>query len=338
MSSAADYDDDDAAYENDSEEEEEYEEDEEEEEGEYDQQYSQQYNQQQSTQHSSHEQAHQPPPTSDLEDEEEMEQLTDALELNKQLKTIMASGLDPATMQQELQALMAKMSVGADPSSSAAAPNSGALKNSSSHYNQQQQQYHQQQQEQEQQEQQQQQRSNGVGGMQPRKQQAPPRLSSKDGHMRAPPKNTSSGKTFSQQESVEQARDNQRLLRNMIRIQTKAKDATIGGYNTSIGKGSAVTNLKSSNGINRAKKVNKQAAENRAFLSRLQNVKGTLDTKKMKKDADRNASISAMRRTVGGGGGAGTRGSNNVFGGAADKMRVARFKAPPSVSQPVWES
>ena len=58
----------------------------------------------------------------------------------------------------------------------------------------------------------------------------------------------------------------------------------------------------------------------------------------MRKDADRNEKISAMRRNVGGGGGAGMRGgSQNVYGKNADSMRMSKFRAPPSLKQPDWE-
>jgi len=86
---------------------------------------------------------------------------------------------------------------------------------------------------------------------------------------RAPLKNSNAGKTFSSQQTMSMAKDNQRLLKNMIKIQT-TKESTIGGYSTRVSKGSAIVGLKSSNAINRNRKVKKQADENRKFLTRLQ--------------------------------------------------------------------
>jgi len=68
-----------------------------------------------------------------------------------------------------------------------------------------------------------------------------------------------------------------------------------------------------------------------------------MNSKKMREDADRNARISQLRRTVGGGGGGGgggrkAPGSNNVFGRAADKARINRFRQKPTLEQPAWET
>ena len=65
-----------------------------------------------------------------------------------------------------------------------------------------------------------------------------------------------------------------------------------------------------------------------------------MTSKKMREDADRNARISQLRRTVGGGGGGGRKapGSNNVFGRADDKARINRFRQKPTLEQPAWET
>lgn len=55
---------------------------------------------------------HAPPATHDLEDaEEDVGALADALELNKRLKDIMSSGMEPGAMQEELNRLMGAMAM-----------------------------------------------------------------------------------------------------------------------------------------------------------------------------------------------------------------------------------
>jgi len=134
----------------------------------------------------------------------------------------------------------------------------------------------------------------------------------------------------------------------MIAIQTqgggtsRAGSSSIGGYQASNSR-TAITNFKSSNSINRKKKQQKVAGENQKFLQRLQNVKSTMNTKKMRQDADRNAQISRMRSQVHV---APKRraerrnepGSNNVFGNSANRARMSKFREPPSIKQPAWES
>ena len=55
---------------------------------------------------------HAPPATHDLEDaEEDVGALADALELNKRLKDIMSSGMEPGKMQEELNRLVGQMAM-----------------------------------------------------------------------------------------------------------------------------------------------------------------------------------------------------------------------------------
>ena len=265
-----------------------------------------------------------PPATQDLEvdAEEDVGALADALELNKKLKEIMSSGMEPGAMQAELNQLMSSMSVaGGDVGGGASPPD--------------------------QHQQQQQHRppplSNATNkdlqrvGQAQRKQQQRNRVGNPSvvgaSDVRRPPKGVNAGKTFSDHEAMVMAKNNQRLLNKMIKIQTSKGD-TIGGYSTAVVRGSAVTNLTSSHGLNRKKRGKKISSDNQKFLARLQNVKSTMNTKKMRADADRNARISALRRQVP----SKQPGSNNVFGRAADRARMNRFKAPPTIKQPAWET
>ena len=100
------------------------------------------------------------------------------------------------------------------------------------------------------------------------------------------------------------AKNNALLLKKMIKIQTsKSQHGSIGGYPTGNSRGSAPSTglARSSHQINRQKAGRKISNDNAKFLQRLQNVKSTMNSSKMKKDAERNAKIAQMRRTVGGG-------------------------------------
>ena len=273
------------------------------------------------------------------EDEEEVEALGDALELNKKLKMIMSSNLDPVSMQQQLTALMGQMEGGGG--------GGGGNPNQ-----QQQQRNHpkQQQQQQQQQKQQQQQQRHHPHPQQQQQQQHPQRKPlggmSHNSNMKQAMKSANSGKTFSSREAMAQQKNNQMLLKKMIKIQTtpSSNNNSIGGYQGTSSNHAHLTNFKSSNTINRQKKMSKIAGDNQKFLSRLQNVKSTMNTKKMRADADRNAQISKMRSQVHvqkkrsvEGGRRPAPGANNMFGNAANQARMSRFKAPPSMKQPDWE-
>ena len=76
------------------------------------------------------------------------------------------------------------------------------------------------------------------------------------------------GKTFSDQEAMLMAKNNQRLLSKMIKIQTSKAD-TIGGYSTTVTRGSAVTNHSSSYGLNRKKRGKKVRSVARSEKTRV---------------------------------------------------------------------
>ncbi|GMH84735.1 hypothetical protein TL16_g10011 [Triparma laevis f. inornata] len=259
-----------------------------------------------------------PPQTKDLEvdAEEDVGALADALTLNTKLKEIMSSGLDPVTMQEELNKLMAgmqQMEVSPqEQSRQKAVHNPPPLANITQSSMNQQRGYGQQQ----------------SGNKVAKKMAAPADKT------RRPQKGVNAGKTFSEHEAMQQAKNNQRLLSKMIKIQTSKSD-TIGGYSTSVTRGSAVTNLTSSHGLNRKKMGKKISNDNQKFLQRLQNVKSTMNTKKMREDADRQARIGALRRQV-----VNTKksGSNNVWGKSADRARQNKFRAKPTLTLPAWES
>ncbi len=241
-----------------------------------------------------------PPQTNELlEDDEDVEKLSDALSLNKRLKEIMSSGLDPVSMQNELARLMGGMGdMNMNPSADGGGGASKPLRQSTN--------------------------TNMNGGMRR------PVKSKQIDQIRRPPKGANAGQTFTHQERVSMQKNNERLLNRMISIQTK-RSGSIGGYQ-SHGKGSAVA-IRSSTEINRKKKGAKISQDNQKFLQRLQNVKSTMNSKQMRSDADRQARVAALRRQVGG-----QAGSNNVYGKSADRKRMQKFKEKPTLTQPAWES
>ena len=270
------------------------------------------------------------PPTSDLEgDDEDVEALADALELNKKLKSIVSSGLDPETMQAELTKLMGSMSL-----------------------------QQQRQQTQHEEAERERERERGPDPFNPagrRRNRAAPshnqsrtvrmkKASKESTSVHRPPKGANFGKTFSDHEQAVMAKNNRRLLEKMIKIQSGTGSTNIGGYSTSVGRGSSVGKVRSSHQINRMKKSAAISSSNAKFLQRLQNVKSTMNTKKMRADADRNAKISAMRRQIPSHANASSArrgaapGAGNVYGKAANESRLKKFRRPPTLNQPDWES
>ncbi|GMH64688.1 hypothetical protein TrRE_jg4864 [Triparma retinervis] len=139
---------------------------------------------------------HQPDSLDDCPDGEDVGELADALELNRKLKEIMSSGLDPTTMQNELSRLMSGMSVnqgmddiprggGAMNPPPLSQVNSNTMETKMS--------------------------STGRGGQKKR-------VNVKTGPKIA--KSRSAGKTFSDRESEVMAKNNALLLKKMIKIQT----------------------------------------------------------------------------------------------------------------------
>jgi hypothetical protein len=98
------------------------------------------------------------------------------------------------------------------------------------------------------------------------------------------------GKTHTKQQAMEIAKNNQHLVQRMQNIKNGPKNS-IGGYYTN-NRHSAAASHTSSNAINRKKKTTKVQTENEKFYKRLQGVKSTMNSGKIKKDAKRHNEVS----------------------------------------------
>jgi len=135
------------------------------------------------------------------DDEEEVAALGDAMELNQKLKQIMSSDLDPIAMQEQLNALMGGMNINMDTSQNHS--------------------------QQRQQQQPRQQQRMVEGGKQSRK---PLNNGMSHNNMRKAMKSTNSGKTFSNQEQVAQARNNQVRRQNGMSMSAESEPTIIYYY------------------------------------------------------------------------------------------------------------